>query len=421
MKEKRFYNNFILLFGFMTILAYQFYGAHFMNPFVIKFSCTILIAFLLLYTNKYLLINRNDIPFYNITRTIFFSMLCAMLMTFLFKGQSIPLSFTIMARSALQILFFFFLWKCKPSRSELETYIIIFGFLYIILWCYAMYKFPTITFGDLTSSGEFQERGILRINFVGRGNLIIAFFICLNKFKVNVKDNIKWIMLSIIFFIFIVLQTTRQLILWPFVIGLLYLVWENKKMFFIFCIIIVICFFVAPEIKFSDDSLVTALLNQTESQLDNQRLGQDDIRVLAYKFYFTEWHDNVLTFLFGTGMPHGASDFGRWNFLYVNERLRIFSSDVGYAQMFEMFGLFGLFLFVRLFIKGVSSIVSPSLAYTRLWFFFMIPGNIAAAWYIKPDFMIPTVICLYLMGQDIIARKSSKKGSATNSTCLQKI
>lgn len=396
-------NKFLAFFTIMTIIAYQFYGGHFLNQFVIKLSCTILIGFLILFTNKYWICDRKDIPFHKIIRAIFLIMCISMLMTYIFKEQSIPLSFTILSRSAFHILFFFFLWKIKPTQHEIQIYILLFGFLYIVLWSYAIYMLPTITFGETTSNGEFMERGISRINFVGRGNLILAFFLSLNKFKDNNKKI--WIFMSILFFIFIILQVTRQLIIWTLIIGVGYIVWNNKKILITSISIIIFLYMLIPNVDISDDSLIGNLLNQTEEQMENQQSGQDDIRIIEYKFYFTEWHDNIVTSLFGTGMPHGASEYGKWCVRNINERMRIFSSDVGYAQMFEMFGLIGLILFILLFFKAALTKVPKSMVYTRLWFFFMIPSNITAAWYIKSDFMILTVICLYLMGQYLIKNK----------------
>lgn len=395
--------SFLIQFSIITLFAYQLYGGHFFNQFLIKISCNILILLLLLYTFKYLIKSRDSLPFYNIVRTFLFVALCSILMTYIFKGQSIFLTFNLYTRGALQILIFFYLWKTKPNKEILEKYILLFGFIYIILWSYAFYCFPEITFGEVSSSGEIADRGIARINFVGRGNLILACFLCLNKFKES-KKNI-WLITSILFFIFVVFQVTRQLILWTFIVSFFYLVWNNKKIICISAIICIILYFFTPKFNISDDSIVGTLLNQTEQQIDNQKSGEDDIRIKEYKYYFTEWHNNPITFIFGTGIPHLTSEYGKWYSLNVQERMRFFSSDVGYAQMFEIFGLSGLVIFIIIFFKGTMAKVSSSMTYVRLWFLFMIPANIAAAWYIKSDFIILTTICLYLIGLDTISRK----------------
>lgn len=400
-------DNFLIHFSFITLFAYQLYGGHFFNQFIVKLSCNILIIFLLFYTYKYWTNNRNDLPFYNIVRTFFFVALCSILMTYIFKGQSIFLTFNLYTRGALQILIFFYLWKTKPNKEILEIYILLFGLIYIILWSYAFYSFPSITFGETSSSGEITERGIARINFVGRGNLILACFLCLNRFKEN-KKNI-WLITSILFFIFVVFQVTRQLILWTFIVSFFHLVWNNKKIICISAIICIILYFFTPKFNISDDSIVGTLLNQTEQQVDNQKAGEDDIRIKEYKFYFTEWHKNPLTFMLGTGIPHLTSEYGKWYARNVQEQMRIFSSDVGYAQMFEIFGLSGLVIFIIIFIKGARAKISSDMTYVRLWFIFMIPANIAAAWYIKSDFMVLTTVCLYLIGLDTMRRKNDNK------------
>lgn len=109
--------------------------------------------------------------------------------------------------------------------------------------------------------------------------------------------------------------------------------------------------------------------------------------------------------MLGTGIPHLTSEYGKWYARNIQEQMRIFSSDVGYAQMFEIFGLSGLVIFIIIFIKGARAKISSDMTYVRLWFIFMIPANIAAAWYIKSDFMVLTTVCLYLIGLDTMRRK----------------
>ncbi len=396
--------RFLLLFSIITLLAYQFYGAVFLNQFLIKLSCTLLVAGIAVYVWKRIVVSKKNIPFYNLCRGLTFVVFFSMVMSWIFKEQSIPLSFTVASRNVLQILLFFYLWKVKPSQDALEKYILVFGFLYIILWSYAMMKVPEIVFGHMGEDGIFDEsRGMIRINFVGRGNLIIAFFLCLNKFKnTNLK---KWLLLAALFFVFNVFQVTRQLILWPVIVGIGYLLWNRKKWCFGVITFVITLYLFLPTLKFSDDSIWGSMINLSERQAKSQQSGDDDIRIKAYRYFFSEWHDNPLTFLLGTGQPHGASKFGLWYQNKVMVGQNYFLSDVGYASMYASYGLIGLLLWVILYIKGVKLKVSRTLDYTRMWFAFLILANIAAAWYDKPDFLIPTLICLYLMGQDKINYK----------------
>lgn len=392
-------SRFLLLFSIITLMAYQFYGAAFLNQFLIKLSCTLFVAGLVVYVWKQIAVSKKSIPFYNLCRWLTFVVFFSMVMAWTFKGQSIPLSFTVTARNTLLIILFFYLWKVKPSRDVLEKYILGFGFLYIILWSYAMMKLPEVVFGHMGEDGSFDEsRGMIRINFVGRGNLIFAFFLCLNKFKE--KQLKKWLMLAVLFFAFNVFQLTRQLILWPMIVGLLYLFWNKKKWCFLTIMVAFALYSFLPTIKFSDDSIIGSMINLTEQQAKSQGRGEDDVRIKEYRYFFTEWHNSPITFLLGTGQPHGASKFGLWYQQKVQDTQKFYLSDVGYASMFASYGLFGLILWVILYIKGVLFKVSCEVSYTRIWFAFMILANIAAAWYDKPDFLIPTLICLYLMGLD---------------------
>lgn len=390
--------RFLLIFGTITLLAYQFYGAAFLNQFIIKLSCTLLVLGMIVYVGKQITTSKRNIPFYNLFRWITFGVFFSIVLTWIFKGQSIPLSFTVSARNVLQIIIFFFLWKIKPSQKILEKYILGFGFLYIILWCYAMTKIPEVVFGDMGKNDSFDiSRGIIRVNFVGRGNLILAFFLCLNRFKVT--QLTKWLLFAFIFFVFNVLQLTRQLILWPMAVGVVYLLWNRRNWCVGIIAVVFTLYFTLPTIELSDRSVLGAMINLTEQQIENQQDG-DDVRIREYEYFFSEWHDNLVTFLFGTGQPHGASNFGLWYKQNVMDGLNFYLSDVGYASMFAYYGLIGLFFWIILYVKGVFFKISCSLTYTRMWLAFMILANLAAAWYEKPDFLIPTLICFYLIGQD---------------------
>lgn len=120
-KTNKTSSKFLIQFSILTLLAYQFYSGHFLNQFLIKLSCNILIVFLSLYTYKYWIRSQKDIPFHKETRAFFFVILCSILMTYIFKDQSFFLTFNLFTRGALQILFFFLLWKLKPEKIYLKS------------------------------------------------------------------------------------------------------------------------------------------------------------------------------------------------------------------------------------------------------------------------------------------------------------
>ena len=147
-----------------------------------------------------------------------------------FWDQSIVLG--IVATTTLSVItLFFFLWKHDFSQKELEKYVMLLGIIYVILWLYSLKNLPMMTFGvtnadDTTLFNE--ERGMLRINFVGRLSLVLAYFLALNK-SFNTK-KISYIALTGFLFVMIVFQLTRQIIFSVAIVTAIYTFLKNKKL-----------------------------------------------------------------------------------------------------------------------------------------------------------------------------------------------
>ncbi|WP_321332327.1 O-antigen ligase family protein [uncultured Bacteroides sp.] len=314
-------------------------------------------------------------------------------MAWIFWGQSIVLGYRVTA-GMLGLTYFFFLCKVKPPIRELERMIWIFAFVYILLWLYGMSKAPQLVFGFDSDRELDDSRGIFRLIIIGKSFIIAAFFLSLNKFSFLKKK--KYLILVIFFFVFIVLQVVRQVILFSFLVGLYYILRNNKKMWLYLALAFMVLYFSPQIIKISDDSVLGKLIALSENQAENQRSGDENIRIQEYKFFFNDYSKNILTTFFGNGMPHANSSYG-----YSNERIkkmkRYFMSDVGYAQMFVVTGILGLFLYFLLFGKVFFQSVSEEFMFAKLFIIYQIPANIAASWYSTADNIIMICICIYIL------------------------
>lgn len=390
--------DFIIVFSIIIILLYQCYSPNTIgNAFLFKLLNTVVVIWMLIYTYKQWMFPKKGLPLYNILRWMLFSICITMVPALVIKDQSIPLSFTVLARCELVILVFFLLWKWQPDVHSLENVILIFGVLYIVLWLYAFTQLPTMVFGYVAEDSDYlsADRGIVRINFIGRGNVIMAFFLSLNRYKNNKK--IKWLLLAIFFFVFNVLQVTRQLIVWPLLVALIYMLWRNKKLVIASILCVGLWSIFSPKIKMSEDSLIGSMVNITQNQFEKSEGGEEDVRVKEYQYFFTKWHDDFITMLFGTSQPNGNSAFGEWYYYKLIPQKQIILADVGYGSMFAKQGLLGLILYACFFITAIKMKVPKERMYTKLWFYFMIFANIAASWYYMADFVVCSAICAYVL------------------------
>ena len=119
------------------------------------------------------------------------------------------------------------------------------------------------------------------------------------------------------FFLFIVFQLTRQLILWTALVGMIYIYLKNPKKILGFCLAAFFLFALfINNVEISDDSLVGSMINVTKAQIDSNKGGNEDIRITEYKYFFGKWSKNIVTDIIGNGMPHANSPY-----VSINTRL----------------------------------------------------------------------------------------------------
>ena len=118
-------------------------------------------------------------------------------------------------------------------------------------------------------------------------------------------------------------------------------------------------------------------------------------RITEYRYFFNDWSKNIITSIFGNGVPHGLTSYG----VYEEnlKRKGLFLSDVGYPSMYVYVGIIGLLLYIILFVKCTFQKLPKELFYVNMFMGFMIPANLAASWYNVPDTQLAICICTYLI------------------------
>lgn len=377
-----------------TVISFQFYLYAGFNNTIIKLPVFLTIPIMFVFCWK-TFINHTNNKLFQLMKWIIISTVISIFSAYVFWGQSIILGYRAIA-TGLTLVFYFYLYKRKPSINSLETYIFIFGILYCVLWLYAMSKFPVPVFG-FNEDGEVKEdisRGMIRINFIGRISLIFAYFLSLNKYYVQKKK--VYLVIAILFFLFIVMQVTRQLILWTALVTVIYVFQKNRKLLYLSIVFVISLFLLGKTITFSQDSVIGTMITLTEEQMSNNQQGNEDIRVTEYRYFFTEWSRNIITDIIGNGLPHGSSSYGKY-LTKLQEQQKLYLSDVGYGQIFVVTGWMGLFLYLMLFIKCCLIRMPEELMYAKMFMIFLLFANIAASWHAKADCQIAMCISVYLM------------------------
>lgn len=375
----------------MVLFGFQLFGYAGIDTKVQRYPVLFMVPLLIIICWKQILMKTSDI-YYKLIRVLLFSWIISMFMSVAFWNQSLYLSYTTTGYYMFFIIFFFFCKK-KVTRTSIEKIIIIFGWLYVFLWLYAMYKAPEITFGLTEDTVDNTDRGILRINFVGRLSLVFAYFYYLNKSLINKSP--KFIALASVLFVFIVLQVTRQLILWAAVVTVIFIFLKAKKLAIALGILLAVFYTSISNIRFSDESVIGSMINISQLQAEGQLYEGEDPRVTEYKYFFSDYSKNIITDVFGNGVPNINTSYGKYK--AQQEMKGIYLSDVGYPSIYVFLGLIGLFVYVFLFIRGTFQKLPEELGYINMFMAFMIPANVAASWYMGADTQLALAICVYLI------------------------
>ena len=257
--------SFIILI-IMILCGFQFYEYYDLDLNTKRIPEMMLVPLIGILSAKQIFLKEKDI-FFRIMRYLLLIWVLSMPMSILFWGQSISRSYIATAPYLFFIMFFYFV-KRKFPRLTLEKIIVSFGWLYIILWLYASTRLPEITFG-YNAGDEYTDdlsRGVIRINFTGRLTMILAYFYYLNKSFL--EKNPKYKIFAIIFFVFIVLQVTRQLILWTGVVTVIYIFMRAKKFAVFLGIVFAALYIGLANIQFSDDSVLGSLINISNEEMN---------------------------------------------------------------------------------------------------------------------------------------------------------
>lgn len=308
-------------------------------------------------------------------RVLLVSVVLSIVPAFLFWEQG-PIDTFISTIPYFTFFFYFFLQRQKISPEMIEKIIWVFCILFVLCFFAALAVAPQrlfLGYGELDKEIDVS-RGLsrIRLTLIGAGPLYLAYFMSLNKYKI--AKEITWLAVSVFLFVVIVLQLGRQSIFYSFLLTLMFFSVHfslKKRIFFIFIAASVSLYMI------SYDPIVTALLQKTHAQYEQYVEGQkEEVRIAAYKFYAMDVSPSVFTTIFGNGVYSlNKSRYG--NFVEFYGRMRGYiPADVGYAVIILFFGIFGVAVFILIFLKVLRQKVPERYLYAKYYIAFLMLGSI---------------------------------------------
>lgn len=369
-----------------SIAFFQFYQPNFLNldTTVWKFLyyATLLLfgSYVFLLKAQSLTVKRNSVSF-----LIVGFLLCQILSAFNayhYKGQ--PLSISIIATlQYIGFIAYLFLCRSNITIQRIEKVIALFAWIFV---CLTILNFLS---GDaLFGRYEFDSyRGGVRYRLFGIGWVILYCFLNINRYTNYNRTKYLWI--ALLMFLFTVLSLTRQVMAVTFLLMVLMIIHKAKwyQKVFIALLLIFAWLFVIPKVGLFN-KLVSFSTEQANAKYDN-------IRLLAFEYYAIEYPRNSTQVLFGVGVPSfGHSIYGN-EIDWIEQNLRLYTSDIGYIEIYFKFGAVALVLLLLAQVLCMQRKTKPEFLYAKYYLLANMLLAIASTPYFSDTFSI--CVALYIL------------------------
>ncbi|MEO5979833.1 MAG: hypothetical protein ABIS36_20690 [Chryseolinea sp.] len=283
---------------------------------------------------------------------------------------------------------FFLLLALEFPIAELEKIILAFGILYLVLFFFQFTHNSTVYFGYVE---EFkQDRGVTRINFPGAGIFFLAFFVSLVKFLNKEKFNWPYLIFLMAGVIATVLQVTRQSIAVILIISLYHVIRNvtplQRIMVASGAVLIIV---VAVN---SSNPISKGLL---ETQKETVGEGDNYIRILAARYFISDFSPNTITRILGNGFPNNNSTYGQ----HVVDLQQVYGfhiADVGLIGLYIMFGVLPLVGYSIIFVKALVAHVPRKYYYIKYYIWMLLATALISDSVFSTNFLIATTFVLYV-------------------------
>lgn len=321
------------------------------------------IAYLVSFSLFIYCLNTYSFKNHKIPTLILLNVFISMIMSIMFWNTS-TIDILKSYRMYYLILIFFFLYKIKANRIKVEHALFILGIIYCLCWLYQIIKVPELVFGmDRDDNlGSTEERGFYRF-FIPTKEHIPFLVLFMYELYRRYKKKI-YICLSVLFFIVVILHVTRQTIFFSFMSLCLFIIYFNRKKWIHLALASLFIVIIAS-IIIENIPTVSLLLEQTEEQASN---AEDDIRLECIKFYVEKSSENPITLILGNGLS-SEGELGKFTD-YATDK-GYYKSDIGFFGMLFDFGLFGIFVYLMLFIKILTCKVENRYIYMKFYMIYV--------------------------------------------------
>lgn len=377
----------IVLLTFLVLININFYDYNGLEIQIYKYFRFAILLFIFLYSLP-TAFNSKGLFNFNIL-VIGLSILFSIFMAYFSWDQDLISS--IIATTPYFGWFTFYLFLRKETNvHDIESVLFFLGILYIVLFFFQLLNYNSPFFGW---EEEYDtSRGIARIIFPGAGVFFFTIFYGINKLTTTNKYKVIWFILTILGPIIVFLQATRQNIIAVFLIYLIHFFRSEKlfkKIVYIVAISVVTYYFIYINIDI--------LFGLLKSQQQIQETFSTYIRVLSGNYYLFEFSPNVLSKIFGNGVPWlGNTDYGKFVQNYLYDILNYHFNDVGIIALYALFGIFAAFSMILIWVKGFINKVQEEYRYLKYYLLYLLLTSLTSYSIYNYNYLIVNICVLYI-------------------------
>lgn len=384
---------------FFTLIHIQFYNCVFVRP--IRYLFFILnILFSLYFLICFLKCREKGTTIVDKSMTMW--LICFWMSAVVggIGGQNLIYWFKAISGSYLIIGFYFYLKLKRISVDFLYRLLIymLLGNILITILCYI--QFPDCWFGintyedDIIQSmiADSQNRNLMR--FVLPCKFLSPLFIL--YLLQNRQFDLRTIsLLGILGLSFILIGNRFPMLILTVCVFFMLMFFSSirisKKIQTVF--VVVILLLIVFSIPFTRN-ILTGLIGLTNDQYDS--FGEDNIRVLAATYFFTEFNDgDVLHSIIGNGIAVHDSGSYSDRLEMIAQTFAYYTSDVGFAFVYVSFGIVGLFLFAFWLFSVLKKKVPKGIGYIKVYFLFIVLSMICGNYWFE-NLLIMSILCYIL-------------------------
>ena len=295
------------------------------------------------------------------------------------------------SRMVMYYLLYFFLHAFQFKKELVLNTILIVGFIALGLYFIQYVIYPV----RILNTRMGLDRGTVRLFVPGLNAAIVIYFIYINRFF-N-KRRLMALFVALLCYSAFILQATRQVI---FGIALLTVVnvFISKQIRSRGLIVLLMSVAVVS-IFFVFQDLFTTMFELSESQSSEG----ETTRTRTIRFFTTEFQTDLITYIFGNGEGHPASQYGRRLDMYklVYDR---YLSDIGILGDYVRYGSVFVIAGVILLLKSVFIRVSSNVQNLKYYLLFLLLTIITSKGILGSADVVMIMI-FYLIDIDIFEQK----------------